>query len=184
MKIERIVITGGRDFADGARIEADLRTLLPLGLRRVAQGGHGVSKQLGQAEVPARFVSADTLAWLATHSLGLEEATYTVDHAVDGPWPAAGPRRNVRMLEAERPPLVLAYPDLGSRGTWHCVAAALRQGVTVAVWAPCRRLTDVLGGLRFDFPDVTEDAARFVLAPPTLGREHREAVAKILRGAA
>lgn len=36
MKIERIVITGGRSFTDGARIEADLRALLPLGLRRVA----------------------------------------------------------------------------------------------------------------------------------------------------
>lgn len=149
MKIERIVITGGRNFADADRIEADLRALLPLGLRRVAQGGNGIDRQCGGAETPEKFESADTLAWLATHALHLEEATYWVNMTptdgalgdahipqwtgADGKWPAAGNRRNVRMLEAEKPDLVLAYPDPTSKGTWHCVREAIRRSHPVVI---------------------------------------------------
>lgn len=150
MKIERIVITGGRSFADADRIEADLRALLPLGLRRVAQGGNGIDRQCGGAETPKKFESADTLAWLATHALHLEEATYWVNMTptdgalgdahipqwtgADGKWPAAGNRRNVRMLEAEKPDLVLAYPDPLSRGTWNCVREAIKRNIPVILW--------------------------------------------------
>lgn len=133
-RVEKVVVTGSREFRDAERIEADLRALLPLGLRRVAQGGHGVDKQLGNAEVPKRFRSADTLAWLATHRLHLEAATYRVDERLDGRWPACGPRRNRRMLRAERPALVLAYPALHSVGTWSCIEEARRLDIPVLVW--------------------------------------------------
>lgn len=145
LRIEKVVVTGGRRFTDSARIEADLRALLPLGLRRVAQGGNGLDSQLGGDEPPAVLRSADTLAALAAAGLQLDGATYRVNRAPDdrGTWTGddghdrrAPLRRNVRMLEAERPDLVLAYPDPDSRGTWHCVAEALRRGHIVAVWAP------------------------------------------------
>lgn len=134
LRVPNVVVTGGRDFADGDRIEADLRALLPLGLRRVAQGGNGIDKQLGQAEVPTRIVSADALAWLATHRLHLEEASYRVDARLDGRWPVCGPRRNQRMLTAEKPALVLAYPTRASKGTWSCIVEACRLGIPVLVW--------------------------------------------------
>lgn len=159
MRIERVVVTGGRKFADGARIEADLRALVPFGLRRVAQGGNGIDKQFGGAEWPKTPNSADALAWLATCAIsGVSEATYRVNLTVaddddgnraptwtgnDGAWPAAGNRRNVRMLDAEKPDLVLAYPDPESRGTWHCVKAALARNIPVAIWAPHMLLIDV-----------------------------------------
>lgn len=137
LRVHNVVVTGSRSFRDGARIEADLRALLPLGLRRVAQGGNGVDKQLGNAEWPAAGIrSADTLAWLATHRLNLEEATYRVDEQLDGRWPVCGPRRNRRMLRAEGPALVLAYPTVSSKGTWSCIEEAWRLGIPSLVWVP------------------------------------------------
>lgn len=126
MRVERVVVTGGRGFTDGIRIEADLRSLLPLGLRRLGNGG------ARGADHEAR------LAWdrLSPGVDGWALYNYPVEPARDGPWPAAGCRRNERMLAAERPDLVLAYPDPDSRGTWHCVAEAIRRKVPVpvAVW--------------------------------------------------
>lgn len=122
LRIERVVVTGGRHFRDGARIEADLRALLPLGLRRVAEGWC----PLGGADDLARA------AWRRLTDKSTEGYPMRTD--LDGPGKAAGPRRNIRMLEAERPDLVLAYPDPESRGTWHCMREALQRGITVAVW--------------------------------------------------
>lgn len=134
LHVPNVVVTGSRKFRDGDRIEADLRALQPLGLRRVAQGGNGVEKQLWQAEAPKRIISADTLAWVATHRLHLEGATYRVDARLDGRWPVSGPRRNRRMLKAEKPALVLAYPTRASKGTWSCVEEAARLGIPALVW--------------------------------------------------
>lgn len=121
-RIERVVVTGGRNFHDGARIEADLRALLPLGLRRVAEGA-------------CPFGGADDLAYEAWHLLR-NESTQRYPIARDGVGRTAPLRRNIRMLEAEKPDLVLAYPDERSRGTWHCLKEACKRGITVAIWAP------------------------------------------------
>ena len=158
MKIECIVITGGRSFTDGARIEADLRALLPLGLVRVVQGG-----ALGADRLARDIWRGFTVADLRKHNgfLPRSEQTYEIDARLDdAPAPkrdeqlvlgeaprrraeqrqgvsrSVGLRRNVRMLEAERPDLVLAYPDANSRGTWQCVRAACDRGITTVVWAP------------------------------------------------
>lgn len=142
LRIERVVVTGGRGFTDMERIETDLRALLPLGLQRVAQGGNGL-EQFEGSERPATIVSADAIAWLVSGELQLEVTSYRVNRApgflgerngVDGKDRRAPLRRNIRMLEAERPDLVLAYPDPESRGTWHCVREALSRGHVVAVW--------------------------------------------------
>jgi hypothetical protein len=122
IRIERVVVTGGRNFTDYERIEADLRALLPLGLSRVAEG-----------ECP--FGGADELAYDAWHLLRNEcTQRYPRDRRLDGPGKPAYLRRNIRMLEAEKPDLVLAYPDPTSKGTWHCVAEAVKRGFPVAVW--------------------------------------------------
>lgn len=120
IRVEKVVITGGRHFADEARITADLAALLPLGLRRVAQGN---------AKGADALAAAWARRWLR-HDGGL--AGYPADWDEHGR--AAGCLRNVEMLETERPDLVLAYPDPGSRGTWHCVRAAISLRIPVILW--------------------------------------------------
>ena len=161
LRVLAAVVTGSRNFHDGERIETDLRALLPLGLQRVAQGGNGVKcgrcggdggarlglecphcrgsgLPTGHCEVctplDRRTASADALAWRAAHRLGLAGATYRVDERLDGRWPVCGPRRNRRMLRAEQPPRVLAYPTLSSKGTWSCIEEAWRLRIPALVW--------------------------------------------------
>lgn len=57
-------------------------------------------------------VSADMLIDLAADCFGLTREPYPVDHALDGPWPKAGPRRNARMLRVGRPARGLAFGAL------------------------------------------------------------------------
>lgn len=52
-----------------------------------------------------------------------------VDHALDGPWPAAGPRRNRRMLDTHRPAVLIAFH--GNRGTQDCIRAATARKIPV-----------------------------------------------------
>lgn len=156
LRVPNVVITGGRDFHDGERIETDLRALLPFGLARVAQGGNGVKcgrcngrgghcpccrgtgLPTGHCEICTPLdrltTSADALAWRAMHRLGLAGDTYRVDARLDGRWPVCGPCRNRRMLRAERPALVLAYPTVSSKGTWSCIEEAWRLRIPVLVW--------------------------------------------------
>lgn len=55
-----------------------------------------------------------------------------VDHALDGPWPGAGPRRNWRMLKTKKPDQVVAFVATPpTPGTSHMVNVAKREGVPV-----------------------------------------------------
>lgn len=122
MQIEVAVVTGGRGFTKYNRIEADLRALLPYGLKRVAEG-----------QSPGG--GADDLAYDAWHLLvNRSTERYPPNPNLDGHGVSRFPRRNIRMLEAEKPDLVLAYPDPKSRGTWHCVKQAIHRGIPVACW--------------------------------------------------
>lgn len=140
IKIERVFVTGGRDFNDHNRIEADLRDLRHRGCKRVAEG----RCHKGGADLHARQ------AW--QHISGEDTIGYPVEHAKDGPWPAAGNRRNVRMLREEmhlgRVDLGLAYPDPKSRGTWACVADALCLCLPILLWAPDLGPGQVIGLVR------------------------------------
>jgi hypothetical protein len=122
LRIERVVVTGGRKFTDPGRIATDLRALLPCGLRRVAEG----QSPGGGADDFAHD------AWLLL--TGESTNRYPANISIDGPGRGRFPRRNIRMLEAERPDLVLAYPDPASRGTWNCVVEAVRRCMPVMVW--------------------------------------------------
>lgn len=133
LHIERGVVTGGRGFTDPGRIAADLQTLMHFGLRRVAEGQSPGS-------------GADDFAhdaWLLL--TGESTKRYPANVGIDGPGRGRFPRRNIRMLEAERPDLVLAYPDELSRGTWHCVREACNRGITTIVWAPFCEVYDFMG---------------------------------------
>lgn len=129
--IARVVVTGGRHFTDVVRIESDQRRLQAVGLLSVAQGGHNVPRD----HIPDDWQpthSADALAFWCARSLGLWTPTYFADWETHGK--GAGYRRNIEMIEAERPDLGLAYPNPESKGTWHCVREMLRRGIPVAVW--------------------------------------------------
>ncbi len=122
MQIASVVVTGGRRFTDYNRVEDDLRRLLPHGLSRVAEG-----------QSPGG--GADDLAYDAWHLLvNRSTERYPPDPNLDGRDVSRFPRRNIRMLETERPDLVLAYPDPNSRGTWHCVKQAIHRGSPAACW--------------------------------------------------
>jgi hypothetical protein len=56
---------------------------------------------------------ADAIAGFVGELLGFEVREYPVDHALDGPWPAAGVRRNLRMLKSEHPSKDGTYVDVG-----------------------------------------------------------------------
>lgn len=110
----RIVVTGGREFSDR---ELLTRTLDAYRIVELAQGG-------------AR--GADRLAKEYAESNGIPVVTFDAD------WKqfrnAAGPMRNLRMLQHFRPDLVVAFP--GGVGTADCVQKARRLGFTVVtVWS-------------------------------------------------
>jgi len=46
---------------------------------------------------------------------------------------AAGPRRNIEMLE-DKPDIVYAFPDNNSKGTWHTVREARKRGIKTVVY--------------------------------------------------
>lgn len=51
----------------------------------------------------------------------------------------AGPIRNQQMLDEGRPDLVIAFPDPGSKGTYHMIDISNRAGVEVIVVGPTIR---------------------------------------------
>jgi hypothetical protein len=97
----------------------------------------------------ASHVSVDMLADFVARNLGHDVEKYPVDHATDGPWPAAGPRRNARMLRDGAPDSGLAFGPLykparsvlvrgipfPTTGTGDMVRRMLRAGLPVR-WVP------------------------------------------------
>ena len=109
----RVLVCGGRDFGDGARLCAELAVLH-------AQTPftcliHGAAK------------GADEMAGAWASSRNIQVAVFQAD------WEtyrrAAGPIRNKQMLDEGKPDLVVAFP--GGRGTANMVKQALAAGVTV-----------------------------------------------------
>lgn len=132
--VERLVTTGGREHElhpshpTTTITRAHLSALVDRhGLRRVAHGAARLGSDKIVDTVASQLVVAGRLGEVATYPVSDEE------------WREngrAGLERNICMLEAERPPLVLAYPDPRSRGTWHCTVAALERDITVSVRVP------------------------------------------------
>jgi hypothetical protein len=114
IKMARVLVCGGREFADKGRV------FTVLDYYREASEGftvviHGAAR------------GADSLAgeWAAARGISVEE--YPANWERDGR--AAGPIRNAQMLREGKPTVVVAFP--GGRGTADMIAQAKRAGVPV-----------------------------------------------------
>src|SRR5271154_144282 len=113
----KVLICGGRHYADYERIKA---TLVELG------GKENISLLIhGAAE------GADSYGALAAEELGIPKIGVPADWKKHGN--AAGPIRNQKMLDDHSPDLVVAFPDPESRGTWDMIRRAKKDGVEVKV---------------------------------------------------
>lgn len=109
----RVLVTGGRDYADRDAVFATLDALhAERGIVALATGGAAGADRLADA-------------WAAAQ--GIERHRYTPDWQQHGR--AAGVIRNSEMLREFAPDLVVAFP--GGRGTADMVAKARRAGVDV-----------------------------------------------------
>jgi hypothetical protein len=109
----RVLVCGGRNYADGARVSAVLNKLhQERGIDLIIEGG---------------AKGADYLAhvWACMSDVATER--FEADWENQGSF--AGPARNARMLNEGRPDLVIAFP--GGRGTADMVRKARRAGVEV-----------------------------------------------------
>lgn len=115
----RILVTGGRKFEDAAYVNEILSAI------HQEEGGIEVLINGGAP-------GADTLGKGWALANGIPVATYEPDWKKFGK--SAGPRRNQRMLEMEKPDLVVAFP--GGRGTADMVGRAMAAGVQVRIVPP------------------------------------------------
>lgn len=102
----RVLVFGGRNFAHEQFLCTALENLLFNGLT--------VPADLFIIE-GACSTGADDMAYRWRLRNGIEGQRFPVTHSVDGPWPAAGPKRNSRMLRLGRPDMGIGFP--GGRGT-------------------------------------------------------------------
>ena len=118
----RILVCGGRDFADKAAITNYLFRLDDE--RKITSIIHGGA------------TGADTLAGKTAQLLQVPCTVYRANWKRDGK--AAGPIRNQRMLDEGKPDLVVAFP--GGRGTADMIRRAETQGVPVErAWPAAHR---------------------------------------------
>ena len=116
-----VVVTGGRNYQDDARVSD------------VLGAHHGATPVRLLLEGGA--TGADRLARKRAQSCGVQVSTYTADWAVHGR--RAGPLRNELMLRSAvdfgklwgMPVLVVAFP--GGTGTAHCVRTADFMGLDI-----------------------------------------------------
>jgi hypothetical protein len=125
---ERVLVTGGRDYADADRMALYLDAIH--GSRGIALVVHGASR------------GADRLAEAWAKARGVPVQSCPADWEMHGR--SAGPIRDTVMLVDHCPTLVLAFP--GGRGTANMVKKAREYGVQVieeATWrAAMRAQTD------------------------------------------
>lgn len=120
----RVLVTGSR-YADPVAVSADIVVRLS-----EAAGVRGADRL---TIIHGGAPGADEGAHLAALRLGANEYRFPAEWAFHGR--AAGPIRNVEMIEEMRPDIVLAYPHQTepSRGTSHCMRAAQERGIPVEV---------------------------------------------------
>lgn len=113
----KVLVCGGRNYADAGHVFEVLTKLHDeTPIRVLVHGG-------------ASGADAHAAAWAEdwVHTVG-----YWADWATHGR--AAGPIRNQKMLDEQRPDLVVAFP--GGRGTADMMTRARRAGVRVIEVAP------------------------------------------------
>lgn len=123
----RVLVTGSRYWTDEATINEWLWRLPPTAII-----AHGDCR------------GADKIADRIARHLGLTVEKFPVDHAIDGPFPGAGPRRNGRMIDAFKPTRGLAFPRFDRMwepegGTWDCMKQMWERTIPVTVCPPGSR---------------------------------------------
>lgn len=114
----RVIVCGGRDYQDGARLSAVLRKLhSEAGIDLLIEGG---------------AKGADFLAHVWATMEGIDTQRYEADWEAFGSF--AGPKRNKAMLDEGKPDLVIAFP--GGAGTRNMIRQARKAGVEVVEIAP------------------------------------------------
>lgn len=109
----RILVTGSRKYWRLAPIARALTPHRGKGLELV----HGAAPGL------------DVMAAVIWDSWGETSEAHPADWRRHGP--AAGPIRNQQMIDLGNYLVCLAFPLVGSRGTWDCVARARIAGIPV-----------------------------------------------------
>lgn len=109
----RIVVTGGRKYADEAAVDRALSAVhRKRGIDILIQGGADGADRL-------------CAEWAWNHSIPV--ATYNADWRTHGK--AAGPKRNQRMIDEGKPDAAVAFP--GGRGTADMVSRLVAANVPV-----------------------------------------------------
>jgi hypothetical protein len=109
----RVLVCGGRDYDDEARVHATLTAL------------H--KKDRFHAVLEGGADGADALGRQWAHGMGIRVETFEANWGAYGK--AAGPMRNRRMLEEGRPDLIVAFP--GGKGTADMIWRGRQAGVAV-----------------------------------------------------
>ena len=109
----RVLVCGGRDFADQALLEATLDALHHARVFTVVIEGDALG--------------ADRMAGEWAEVQGIAHEVFKADW--DGLGAKAGPIRNQQMLDEGRPDLVIAFP--GASGTDHMKRIARAAGIEV-----------------------------------------------------
>ena len=112
----RVLVCGGRDYADEARVFEVLSDLKPSFL--IEGGARG----------------ADTLAWRWGKRYLDSDCRRTFEARWDLHGRSAGPIRNQQMLDEGKPDLVVAFA--GGKGTADMIRRAKRAGIEVREIAP------------------------------------------------
>lgn len=127
-----IVVSGSRDLPDRGMVEA----LIAFNLNPGDVVMHGAAR------------GVDSWADEVARAVGCRVEPVPVDTRIDGPWPAAGIRRNHRMLDraAKAHALgwhveVMCFWDERSHGTRDAIDYANRLGLEPDVWAPRGRIS-------------------------------------------
>lgn len=118
----KILVTGGREFNNRAFVEVTLDTLCrDTPITSIVHGG-------------AR--GADTYAMDWARARNIKDIPYKLTAAdwERHPGKSAGIYRNMKMLDAEKPDLVVAFP--GKNGTSHMIGYAEKNGYKVAKFEP------------------------------------------------
>ena len=115
----RILVCGGRDYADAAKVCATLDNIVA----NIASMAAGQNIRL----IHGAARGADSLAAAWASSRGLAATAYPAKWDIHGR--SAGFVRNTQMLEEGQPHLVVAFP--GGAGTAMMIRIARNAGVTV-----------------------------------------------------
>lgn len=132
--LDTILVTGSRNIELVGLVSLELSKAFNRHTPRV----HGPPR-LVHGACPTGVDQLAEETWLGEGWSADSVVRYPVDHALDGPWPGAGPRRNARMVTAEwhRILVVLAvteHPDgTLTRGTASCVREANRYRLPVEI---------------------------------------------------